>query len=358
MNKDFLVTGAKALVPYELRPIENPAAWGKPLLTGRQFLALGSASLLALASGLLLYYSVSILPSFNVPSLIPLDQFYVAFILSSVETFDPLPPKSTEKRIAGSYRRTMGHMRSIVGLGHFIGGVKTYIWTALLAYLARQALAAWVFSPTDKDTSILRGSEIISAFILEPFNIVFTHKILTASHFSSIGTLARLLKTQELYTTLVYIGSIRLVLTSFQKALMVSDRTEHYERPFLTFSIYIILLLLRIALITRAHASLLPADAITTVNMSQPPQYRIGYRLWQILIRTLWMFKLLIVCALLGAIHIAVTAAALLYASGQFEKVLAWATASKETASPPAARDPHFGMGMGYDPEHDPHHRH
>lgn len=291
----------------------------------------------------------------------PLRQFYVAFILSSVETFEPLPPKSTEKRIAGSYRKSMRHMRSYAGLSHFLGGVRTYIWTALLAYLARQALTAWVLSPTPKDTSLfnlLGGSEMISAFILEPFNIVFTHKILTASRFSSIGTLGRLLKTQELYTTLVYIGSIRIVLTALQGSLMVSDITDHYERPFLTFSTYTILLLLRIALVTRAHASLLPADVVTTVDMTQPAQYRIGYRLWQILIRTLWMFKLLVVCALLGLLHITVTAAALLYASGQFDTALAWATATKQADSPPLIRDPHLGMGMGYDPELDRHHHH
>lgn len=312
-------------------------------------------------TALLLRERSPVLCSFECAFSNSLDQFYVAFILSSVETFEPLPPKSTEKRIAGSYRRTMGHMRSNVGLSHFLGGVGTYIWTALLAYLARQALTAWVLSPTSKDTSLfslLGGSETISAFILEPFNIVFTHKILTASRFSSIGTLGRLLKTQELYTTLIYIGSLRMVITAFQSSLMVSDQTEHYQRPFLTFSIYIILLLLRIALVTRAHASLLPADTVTTVDMTQPAQYRIGYRLWQILIRTLWMFKLLIICTLFGLLHIMVTAAALLYASGQFDKVLAWATAPKEDSSRPALRDPHMGMGMGYDPELDRHHHH
>jgi hypothetical protein len=74
MQKDLLVNGAKALVPYNLRPIEDKTAWGPPLLTSSQFLGLGSVSLLALASGLLLYYSVSVLLSYvhlNVLSLIP-----------------------------------------------------------------------------------------------------------------------------------------------------------------------------------------------------------------------------------------------------------------------------------------------
>jgi len=153
-----------------------------------------------------------------------------------------------------------------------------------------------------------------------------------------------------------------MVISAFQSSLMVSDKTEHYQRPFLTFTTYTILFLLRIALITRAHASLLPANAVTTVDMTQPPQYRIGYRLWQILIRTLWMFKLLVVCTWLSLLHITISAVALLYASGQFDKVLTWAMSTKEPSSQPVVGDPHMGMGMGmgmgYDPELDPHHRH
>lgn len=254
----------------------------------------------------------------------------------------------------------MRYMKSRVGLGHFMGGVRTYLWTALLAYLGRQALTAWVLSPTpSKDSSVLSllgGPEMISAFFLEPFNIVFTHKILTASRFSSMGTLFRLIKSQDLYTTLVYIGSIRMIASALQNSLMVSNKTEHYQYPFLTFTSYILIFLFRVALVTRAHASLLPADAVTTVDIRQPTQFRIGYRLYQMFIRALWMFKLLFVCAILGALHLVLCSLTLLYASGQLWNVWAWVTAPKQSNSRPAVRDPH--MGMGYDPEMDPHHRH
>ncbi|KIM25218.1 hypothetical protein M408DRAFT_331322 [Serendipita vermifera MAFF 305830] len=344
---------AKALVPNEFRPVSDKESWGQSLLTSKQFLGLTSVTMLAFVSGFFLYYS-----------------FYVTFILSSVESSvtTPKPPRSP---IAGSYRRIMRHLLSSYGWHHFITGAFTFVWTALFAYIGRWALNSWVLSrwttlATSNDSSmptnssiytLIGGSDLVSGFLLESLSIVFTHKILTSSNFSALATLKRIVRSQQLYICLIYIGTIRTITSAAQSALMVTDSTEHYARPFMTFMTYILLFLIRTVLITRSHASLLPPATPTTVDINTSTQVETTAFIWQWFLRTVKMFKLLITCTILASLHVIITLAGLMYASGQSQKVIDWAYSAKSrvTQATPS-RNP--GFMMGYDPELDPHHFH
>lgn len=268
----------------------------------------------------------------------------------------------------------MKHILSSYGWRYFISGAVTFVWTALFAYIGRWALHSWAFSswtvpitgnnsstPTmQTDSSVFTlfgGPDMVSGFLLEPLSVVFTHRILTHSGFSSFGTLKRIARSQELYISLIYIGTVRMVTTGAQSALMVTDPTQHYARPFATAVTYISLFVLRIVLITRAHASLLPPTTSTTVDISQATVYEPTVRIWQWFSRTLKMFKLLFTCAFLATLYVVSTLAGFVYASGHSEKVIAWAYRAKQAAAQGRpTRDP--GLMMAHDPELDPRHFH
>ena len=232
------------------------------------------------------------------------------------------------------------------------------MWTALLAFVGRRALS-WVLPETSKSGSIfslLGGSDMASAFILEPLSIIFTHKILTPVNFSSLATLNRFTRS-DLYITLVYISSVRMLTSAVQSSLMVTDTAQHYARPFATFTAYLAILIIRTLLVTRAHASLLPPTVATTVDIRETTELELGPRLWQGCLRVLKMFKLLFACILLAALHTVITLAGILYASGQRQKVISWAYGAMQTAQAKPTRDPEHIM-MAYDPELDRHHFH
>lgn len=251
----------------------------------------------------------------------------------------------------------MQHILSSYGWRYFIGGAGTFVWTALLAFVGRWALS-WVLPGTSTKASIfalLGGSDMISSFILEPLSIVFTHRILTPTNFSLLDTFKRLFRS-DLYITLVYISSIRVVTSAAQSSLMVTDATQHYARPFATFTMYLALLIIRVVLVTRAHASLLLSTAATPVDISHPTELEMGLRLWQGCLRILKMFKLLFICSFLALLHAVVALAGILYASGQSQKVISWIYSAKETVRVTPTRDP--GLMMAHDPELDPYHFH
>jgi hypothetical protein len=251
----------------------------------------------------------------------------------------------------------MRHIFSSYGWRYFVSGASTFVWTALLVFIGRWTLS-WVLpdiSKSDSIFSLLGGSDTVASFILEPLGIVFTHKILTPVNFSSFATLKRLSRS-DLYITLVYIGSVRVVTSAAQSSLMVTDTTQHYARPFATFTAYLALLIIRIVLVTRAHASLLPPTVATTVDIRETTELELVPYLWQGCLRTLKMFKLLFACILLAVLHTVITIAGILYASGQSQRVISWAYSAAQTAQEKPTRDP--GFMMAYDPELDPNHFH
>lgn len=314
-------------------------------------------------------------------------QFYVALILSAVETSESPRPDSNAKRIAGSYTKTLKYLHSAVGWGHFLSGVWTYLWTALLAYIARWLLTSYVLTPIPNLTqggsllSVLGGADMISALILEPLNILFTFSVLTSSsptsptpgvHRTPLRILFDLFNQTRFYTTLIYIQSLRIIILSIQTSLLVTERTEHYKHPFLTSVTYGFLFLIRITLITRAHASLLPPNTRTIIDIATfTGEERIELRLWQILIKTLWMGKLMIICVIISALHATLALVTLLQVSGQLNSVLQWIMAPKQSrvrADVGNGRthrpNGHQGVGndpfvkMGYEPELDRGYRH
>jgi len=328
--------GAKALVPNEFRPVSDKESWGEPLLTGSQFLALVGFTFTSFFCGLLLYYS-----------------FYVAFILSSVEAFSPSTEKPPRPRVAGSYRRLMRHVLSSYGWRYFVGGVVTFSWTTAITFAGGFILQNLALPPIHE---LLGGPAMISGLFLEPLSIVFTHKVLSPVGFSSFGTLSRLLRSSDLYIALVYIATVRMVCNALQSSLMVTDNTQHYSRPFATFTAYLTVMIIKIVLVTRAHASLLPPTVTTTVDITPPTQYEPSLRLWQGFLRTIKMFKLLFVCTILATVHTVATLASILYASGQSQKIINWAYSTWNTPQGRPTRDP--GLMMAHDPEMDPHHFH
>jgi hypothetical protein len=253
----------------------------------------------------------------------------------------------------------MRHIFSSYGWRYIVSGASTFVWTALFAFVGRRALSWFLPGTSSKSVSIflvLGGPDTVSAFILEPLSIVFTHKILTPVNFSSFATLKRLSRP-DLYITFAYIGSVRVVISAVQSSLMVKDTAQHYARPFATFTAYLALLIIRIVLVTRAQASLLPPTVATTVDIRQTTELELGPRLWQWCLRILKMFKLLFACALLAVLHTIITLAGILYASGQSQKVISWAYSPRQTAQVKPKLDPRHLM-MAYDPELDRHHSH
>lgn len=341
-----LLSNAKTLIPYELRPVEVKESWGQSFLSTKEFFAVLGSIVISLGSGLLLYFS-----------------FYIALILNAVETFERRPENEGPKRIIGSYRRSIRHVLSSFGLSYFISGMMTFLWTTLLAYFGRWALTKWAVPllPVNSTSFTNIGApQAIFSFLLEPFNILFTHKILTTSQFSPWGTMRRLYKSQALYTTLIYIESIRMGISALQDSLLVKDRYQHYSQPFATAFAYLCLILLRVLLVSRAHVALLPPSTTTTVDISpNSPQTPIGTQLGRVILRTLWMFRLSAVYCLLGVLHLVGSLLAIIFASGQREKVLGWIYsfgASKQSAQPPIPmQDPGFMMGYDTRFEHSHH---
>jgi len=348
MDTADLLKSAKSLVPYSLRPIQDKSEWGPSLLSTQQFLGLGGVLLVAGLSSLVLYYT-----------------FYVSFILSAVETSTspaqtPAESKSTSqppKPIAGSYIKSLKHIRNQIGLSHLIAGVWTYLWTSLLTQVVRQGLTSYVLTPTPEDGSffsLLGGTDMIGAVLLEPLNLLFTWKVLLSPKAwqGSFKTLGGLLKRQELYVTLIYIQSLRIIINSIQSSLLVKTSSEHYRHPFLTTGTYVLLFLARVTLVTRAHASLIPPTTPTVVDMSVDPvvQGRLELRLFAVIKRLLRMGKLFAICAIFGFLHATLSLLALLQASGQLQTILAWAFAPK--GSPQQRTDGHshdhsHGEGIG-----------
>jgi hypothetical protein len=58
-----LLSNAKTLIPYELRPVEDKDSWGQSFLSTKEFFAVLGSAMISLGSGLFLYFSVSIYPA-------------------------------------------------------------------------------------------------------------------------------------------------------------------------------------------------------------------------------------------------------------------------------------------------------
>ncbi|CCA71246.1 hypothetical protein PIIN_05184 [Serendipita indica DSM 11827] len=328
---DF-VGGAKALVPQDLRPASVKEIWAEPLLSTREFFRVLGTMAIFLSFGVFLYYS-----------------FYIAFIVTSVESFQRTTRAPARPRLAGSYRRITLHMLHTIGLKHFITGAWTFLWTAVLAFVGRTAM------PVSTDNAIIQslgGPSIISGLLLEPLNILFTHKILTASSFSPFDTLIRLLPAMDFYVNLAYIVGIRIAFHILQTRLLVSDRSQHYANPFLTFSTFIVLFLFRIAMVTNTHARLLAPEVTTTIHVQRLGGFQVGRQLWHLVLRMIYMIKLLTVCSILAILHFVSFMAALVYASGHGDKIMKILTASGQKM---ASDGP---LRMLQDPELDHDHRH
>jgi hypothetical protein len=148
-----------------------------------------------------------------------------------------------------------------------------------------------------------------------------------------------------------------MVTSALQGSLLVKDRYQHYSQPFATAFAYLCLILLRVILVSRAHASLLPPNTTTTVDTSpSSPQMPIGTQLGQIILKVLWMFRLSAIYGLLGTLHLVGSLLAILFASGQRERVMSWVyslnASNKQSAQAPRQmQDP--GFMMGYDTRFD-----
>lgn len=341
VSQQVVLNLGKRLVPQELRPAQAEE-WGAPLLNSSQFIIGLSVMTLSIVSGIFLYYS-----------------FYITFILASVETFEKPPPNApNSRRVAGSYHRTIRHVISTIGVWGFFTGMMTFMVTGLLGFIGRRVILKYAGLPGNAvDSSVLAvvgGLETVSAFFLEPLSILFTHKILTASGFSFLGSLIRLLRSTDFYLSLVYIGSIRAIIYAIQNSLLITDRSQHYSRPYTTASIYLGFLLLRVFLVARTHAILLPPTAVTVVEIRQP-KHELGVRVQKTLVRGLWMIKLLLVCGIITAVHVIASVTGLIYASGYSNLIFTWIW-GKIQGKPGVPTSPE--PMMDYDPEMDPYHHH
>ncbi|KAG8835621.1 hypothetical protein FRC18_000232 [Serendipita sp. 400] len=326
-----IIGGAKTLVPEQWRPASVKNIWTDPVLSGREFITVVGTVSIFLILGLFLYYS-----------------FYIAIILSAAESLQPKQEDSQRPRIAGSYRGTIRHMISTVGLGHFLGGVVTFLWTTVLAWLGRWAITA----PEGASLFIaFGGPQIISNILFEPLSIVFTHYILTTSQFSSLQTLQRLLLSKDFYRGLLYIGTIHGVTDALQATLRVPSPNQHYLRQLLIVSAFIILILARISLIIHVHASLLPPGTQTMVELPGASHYPPGQQLWHLLLRLFKLTKLLITCTAIGLAHFIMFMAALVFASGHGDKIAQLLAPSKYQV------EHEQSTRLSYDPVVDSRHR-
>ncbi|KAG8792168.1 hypothetical protein FRC17_008634, partial [Serendipita sp. 399] len=272
---DF-IGGAKTLVPEQWRPASVKDIWTDPVLSSREFISVVATIAIFMTFGLFLYYS-----------------FYVAFILCAAETLQPKLAGSQQPRIGGSYQKTIRHMISNIGWGHFLGGMTTFLWTAVLAFLGRWAITI----PEGTSLFFLSGGpQVISNIIFEPLAIIFTHYVLTTSPFNPLRSFQRLLLSRDFYASLVYIGTVQGVITALQATLPMPNANQHYLQQLMIYTNFLLLMLIRILLTTRIHASLLPQGVQTTIDLSATPQSPLSQQLWQFTLRIFKLAKLLFTC--------------------------------------------------------------